>query len=118
MTHERALKIVLVVVGLLWVAAGVMGLTQAGVPAYAQMIASLYGTLGIFMLLASRHPSANRSLIAFAGWSSLVHGTTMAVQAFRNVISHGALFTDVLPIIVVGVVLLTLLAGEPQLAAT
>lgn len=118
MIRERALKVVLVVVGLVWVAAGVMGLTQAGVPAYAQMIASLYGTLGVFMLLASRHPSANRSLIAFAGWSSVVHGSTMAVQALRNVISHGALYTDVLPIIVAGVVLLALLAGEPKLAAT
>ncbi len=42
----------------------------------------------------------------------------MAGQAPRNVISHGALFTDVLPIIVAGVVLLALLPGEPKLAAT
>ena len=33
-------------------------------PALAMMM-SLYVTLGIFLLLAARNPSANRSLIAF-----------------------------------------------------
>jgi hypothetical protein len=33
-------------------------------PALAMMV-SLYITLGIFLLLAARNPSANRSLIAF-----------------------------------------------------
>lgn len=37
------------------------------------MILGVYATLGIFLLLASRNPSANRSLIAFTAWSSLVH---------------------------------------------
>jgi hypothetical protein len=44
----------------------------------------VYATLGIFLLLASRNPSANRSLIAFTAWSSLVHAAIMAVQAFQN----------------------------------
>jgi hypothetical protein len=36
---------------------------------------SLYVTLGIFLLLAARNPSANRSLVAFTAWSSFAHTT-------------------------------------------
>lgn len=46
------------------------------------MFLGVYITLGIFVLLAARNPSANRSLIAFTAWSSLVHAAIMAVQAF------------------------------------
>ena len=45
------------------------------------MMLSLYVTLGIFLLLAARSPSANRSVIAFAAWSSFAHGAVMAVMA-------------------------------------
>jgi hypothetical protein len=65
MRGERALKVVLVVVGLLFVATVypmLMFVKQA--PALAMML-SVYVTLGIFLLLAARDPSANRSLIAF-----------------------------------------------------
>ena len=48
-------------------------------PALAMML-SLYVTLGILLLLAARNPSANRSLIAFAAWSSLAHP---GVRGFR-----------------------------------
>jgi len=54
-------------------------------PARAMML-SLYVTLGIFLLLAARKPSANRSLIAFTVWSSFAHAALMAVQAFRDFI--------------------------------
>ena len=50
------------------------------------MMLSLYVTLGIFLLLAARKPSANRSLIAFTVWSSFAHAALMAVQAFRDFI--------------------------------
>jgi hypothetical protein len=70
MRRERALKTVLVVVGLLFTA-GVVPLTmffsrEPAVP----MIMSIYVTLGIFLLLAVRDPAANRSLIAFGGWAN------------------------------------------------
>jgi hypothetical protein len=45
------------------------------------MLAGVYITLGVFLLLALRNPSANRTLIAFTAWSSLVHAAIMAVQA-------------------------------------
>jgi hypothetical protein len=62
----------------------------------------VYATLGIVLLLALRNPSANRSLIAFTAWSSLVHASIMAVQAFRNVIPRGDLLDAVLPLAIVG----------------
>jgi uncharacterized protein DUF6632 len=44
---------------------------------------SLYFALGIFLLMAVRNPSANRSLIAFTAWSSFAHGTVMLFLAFH-----------------------------------
>jgi tryptophan-rich sensory protein len=86
MKRERALKMVLVVVGLLF-CAGVYPLVLMAKqdPALAMMM-SLYATLGIFLLLASRNPRAHRSLIAFAAWSSFAHAAVMAVQASLNLI--------------------------------
>jgi hypothetical protein len=86
MRRERALKVVLVLLGLLF-SAGVYPLMVfvKQDPALAMMM-SLYVTLGIFLLLAARAPSANRSLIAFTAWSSFAHAALMAVQAFRDFI--------------------------------
>src|SRR6266568_3183868 len=87
MNRERALKVVLVLVGLLFLAGVypiVMYLWRPGneSPGDAMML-SLYVTLGVFLLLAARNPSANRSLIAFTAWSSFAHGAVMAVLAFQ-----------------------------------
>jgi hypothetical protein len=107
MSRERALKIVLVLVGLLFIAL-VYPLVLFGKqqPALAMML-SLYVTLGIFLLLASRNPSANRSLIAFTAWSSFAHAAVMSFQAFRNLIARGELI-GVAVLIVIGVVLIAL----------
>ena len=72
MWRERALKVVLVLVGLLF-SAGVYPVTDslwhANQSMYADdMMLSLYVALGIFLLIAVRNPSANRSLIAFTAW--------------------------------------------------
>ena len=48
---------------------------------YLQMIAGVYAVLGIFLIIAAGNPGANRSLIAFTVWSSVVHAVIMAVQA-------------------------------------
>lgn len=50
---------------------------------------SVHVTLGIFLLLAARDPSANRSLIAFTVWSSFAHAAIMAVLAFQNPSERG-----------------------------
>jgi|SRR5713101_5490250 len=107
LNRERALKILLVVVGLLFSATVYpVTLFLRQEPALAMML-SLYVTLGIFLLLAVRNPSANRSLIAFTAWSSFAHAAVMALQAFRNVIAHGELL-GVAALIIIGVALLVL----------
>jgi len=116
-TKERVLKVVLVVVGLIFLFAVyplMMYLWPAGwrwqpnQPEYEQMILGVYATLGIFLLLASRNPSANRSLIAFTAWSSLVHAGIMAVQAFRSAGERGHLLGDIPALVIVGVALIVL----------
>jgi hypothetical protein len=65
MNRERALKVVIVLVGLLFVAAiypVVMSLWHPSLDnAGDTMMGSLYFTLGVFLLLAARKPSAHRA---------------------------------------------------------
>ncbi|HEX6824479.1 MAG TPA: DUF6632 domain-containing protein [Candidatus Sulfotelmatobacter sp.] len=86
MIRDRVLKIVLVLSGVLFVA-GMIPLIMlfSREPAVA-MIMSLYVPMGVFVLLAVRDPSANRSLIAFAGWANIAHATVMAVQEYLHAI--------------------------------
>ena len=107
MWRERTLKVVLVVVGLVFCALAyplIMFVKQE--PALA-MSFSVYVTLGIFLLSASRNPSANRSLIAFTAWSSFVHATLMAGQAFAGLIARGELIGSAV-LVVIGVALIVL----------
>jgi tryptophan-rich sensory protein len=107
MNRERALKVVLVLVGLLFLA-GIYPLIVFGRqgPAVAMML-SVYVTLGIFLLLAVRNPSANRSLIAFTAWSSFAHAAVMAVQAYQKLIERGELL-GVAVLVVIGLALIAL----------
>jgi hypothetical protein len=107
MKRERVLKVVLVVLGLLF-CAGVYPLVLMAKeePALAMMM-SLYATLGIFLLLASRSPSAHRSVIAFAAWSSFAHASVMAVQAYLGFIARRELL-GVATFAVIGVALIAL----------
>src|SRR6201997_973885 len=107
MRRERALKVVLVVVGLIFCALAyplIMFVKQA--PALAMQF-SVYVTLGIFLLFASRNPSANRSLIAFTAWSSFVHAVLMAGQAFASLIARGELIGSAV-LVVIGMALIVL----------
>jgi len=113
MGRERALKVVLVLVGLLFMAT-VYPLTifVRQEPALAMMM-SLYVTLGIFLLIAVRNPSANRSLIAFTAWSSFAHGVVMAVQALRGWVARGELLGSVV-LVIIGAALIALAPAEPS----
>src|SRR5213078_2630022 len=111
MRRERVLKVVLVLVGLLF-SAGIYPVTmilwQRDQSEYAEaMMLSLYVTLGIFLLLAVRNPSANRSLIAFAAWSSFAHAAVMAIQAFQSA-SVRDLLSGSAVLVVIGVALTVL----------
>jgi hypothetical protein len=115
MHREQALRVVLVVVGFLF-CAGVypLILMVKQDPALAMMM-SLYITLGIFLLLASRNPSAHRSLIAFTAWSSFAHAALMGVQAFLSFIARRELL-GVAAFIVIGLALIALTPAKKSRA--
>ena len=107
MNRERALKVVLLLAGLLF-CAGVypLILMVKHDPSLAMMM-SLYATLGIFLLLASQNPSAHRSLIAFAAWSSFAHAGLMSLQAVLNMIARRELIGSAV-FAVIGIALVAL----------
>src|SRR2546429_9643430 len=112
MNRERALKILLVLVGLLF-SAGIYPLTvslwKMKQSDYGDdMMLSLYFALGIFLLMAVRNPSANRSLIAFAAWSSFAHGAVMAVLAVHIPSERAGLLGAVAALVIIGVALIAL----------
>jgi len=107
MNRERALKIVLAVVGLLFSALVYPLVVFVRQEPALSMMFSVYVTLGIFLLLAVRNPSASRSLIAFTAWSSFAHAALMGTQAFRNMISRQELI-GVAVLVVIGVALIAL----------
>jgi hypothetical protein len=72
---------------------------------YLEMILALYATLGVFLMLASRNPTAHLSLIWFVVWSSVVHGGVMAVQSFQGQHNMCHLWGDVLALFAVAAVL-------------
>ncbi len=113
MKRDAALKIVLALVGLVFLAlAFPMFVFVRQEPALSMML-SLYVTLGVFLLLAVRNPAASRSLIAFTAWSSLVHAALMGTQAMRNMVARGELI-GVAVLAVIGVVLLALAPAKWQ----
>lgn len=111
MIRERALKVVLVLVGLLFVA-GLYPIVMMHPGPAEGMLGIVYVTLGVFLVLAAWNTSANRSLIAFTAWSSLAHGGIMAVQALRHEIPRVDLLLAVLPLAVIGVLLIVLAPGK------
>jgi hypothetical protein len=115
--RERALKVVLVVVGLIFTALVYPLMMFGRQDASLVMMLSLYVTLGIFLLLAARAPSANRSLIAFTAWSSLVHAVVMATQAFLNLIQRGELIGSA-GLIIIGISLIALTPAKTPVATS
>jgi hypothetical protein len=79
------------------------------------MMMSLYLTLGIFLLLAVRHPSAHRSLIAFAAWSSFAHAVVMSGLAFQHQFAseRAGFWGGSAVLVVIGVVLIALAPAKP-----
>ena len=122
----RYLRIVLVLVGLIFIV-GVYPLMMAwwpsgwrwqpNQPEYEQMILGVYATLGVFLLIASRNPLQNRSLIWFTVWSSLVHAGIMAVQALKSPMERGHLWGDI-PALAIVAVALAILTPRGRIATT
>jgi uncharacterized membrane protein YoaK (UPF0700 family) len=118
MSRERALKVVLALVGLLFTA-GIYPLTtdlwKMNASDYGDdMMVSLYVTLGIFLLMAVRNPSAHRSLIAFAAWSSFAHGAVMARLAVHIPKERVGFLIAVAVLVGIGVTLIALAPAKPS----
>ena len=118
MKREVALKIVLALVGLLFLALAYPLIMFVRQDPGTSMMFSIYVTLGVFLLLAIRNPFASRSLIAFTAWSSFAHAAVMGTQAMRNMVSRGEL-VGVAVLVVIGVTLIALAPvkqrAEPRL---
>jgi drug/metabolite transporter superfamily protein YnfA len=122
MIRERALKVLLVLSGLTCLAGiyPLMGALREGtattINRQDQMILSIYISLGVFLLIAARNPRQHRSLILFAGWSTLAHDSVMVVHG----IQYHDLRSDLLGyaiIAVVGLALIVLIPAKQAQAA-
>ena len=122
-SRQRDLSIAMIVVGLIFIF-GVyplmMSLWPSGwrwspnQPQYEQMILGVYATLGVFLLLGSRNPIANLSLIWFTVFSSIVHAGIMTWQALSIPGEHGHLLGDVPALVIVAAVLAILTTRARQ----
>ena len=112
MLRQRALQIVLVLVGLLFSAAILPVVGGLRDPAHSDtgdtMMMALYCTLGIFLLIAARNPWAHRSLIAFAAWSSFAHAVVMSTQAFEIPSERSGFLGGSAVLVVIGLALIVL----------
>ena len=118
MWRERALKVVLVLVGLLFTA-GVYPLIGSLLrPADSDtgdtMMLSLYVTLGVFLLIAVRNPSAHRSVIAFAAWSSFAHAVAMSILGLEIPNQKVGFLVGSAVLVVIGVALIALNPAKPS----
>ena len=117
MWRERALKVVLVLVGLLFTA-GVYPLIGSLLhPADSDtgdtMMLSLYVTLGVFLLIAVRNPSAHRSVIGFAAWSSLAHAVAMSILGLEIPSQKVGFLIGSAVLVVIGGALIALNPAKP-----
>jgi hypothetical protein len=112
-TRESWLKVALVAFGVIFFLIYPMGMIwpsgwvwHGGEGSYyLQMICGVYAVLGGFLIAAAKNPAANRSLIAFTIWSSVVHAAIMAAQAIADGHETGHLVGDVPALLLVAAVL-------------
>ncbi len=107
------LRIALIVIGVIFIA-GVYPLMSmwpsgwawhTGHSDYPMMIVGIYATLGVFLIIASRDPLENLSLIWFTVWSSTVHAGIMTAQALIRPEHHGHFVGDIPALFIVAIVL-------------
>jgi len=109
---RRALKIVLAVVGLFFSAGFYPLIGSLLHPADSDtgdtMMLSLYVALGVFLLIAVRNPSAHRSLIAFAAWSSFAHAVAMSMLGLEIASQRVGFLVGSAVLVIIGVALIVL----------
>ncbi len=126
MKRERLTQIVLVIVGLLYLAPTYFLYVDLRHSSWLlerkseiePMFLSFFIPVGVFLLIAARRPSEHRSMIALAAWWSISHGAVMAIQTVEAWM-HGVHrnFGDVIVFLVIGAVLLALLPAKREAVA-
>jgi hypothetical protein len=119
MKRERALQVVLVLVGLFYSFWGYLLFDALwhsrwlGHNDVLPMFLSLNTALGVCLLVAVKQPAKHRLLIAYGAWSSLAHGFTMTIQSAQAA-AHGMHRRDSpWDIVIFGAIGITLLALLP-----
>jgi len=122
MARLRALKVLMVLAGLLFICGLypiAMYLWHPGNESPGDtMMLSLYVTMGIFLLIAARDPSGYRSMIAYAAWANIAHATVMALMAIHPGSDRTGLLTASAGFGVIGVLLLVLAPAKPSSTQT
>jgi hypothetical protein len=125
MKRERALQVVVVVVGLLYSFWGYILFDNlwhakwlSGHSDVMPMFLSLNTALGVCLLVAAKQPAKHRLMIAYGAWSSLAHAFTMTIMSAQAVV-HGTHRKDspqdIVMFLVIGFTLLALLpARQPS----
>lgn len=119
MKRERALQVVLVVVGLFYCFWGYLLFDVLWHSRWLEhhndvlpMFLSLNTALGPCLLLAVKHPARHRLMIAYGAWSSLAHAFTMTIQS-AEAAAHGMHRhdspQDIVIFVAIGVTMLALL---------
>lgn len=118
MVRNWALRIVLVLVGLLFSAGAYPAIGGVLDPAHSDtgdtMQMAIYASLGIFLLIAVRNPAAHRSLIAFTAWSSFAHAAVMSTLGFEIAEQKTGFLIASAVLVVIGVLLLALAPRKPS----
>ena len=120
MKRERALQVVLVLVGLFYSLCGYILFDDLwhlswlhGHSDVMPMFLSLNTALGVCLLVAAKQPAKHRLMIAYGAWSTLAHGITMTIMSAQAV-AHGMHRKDSpQDIVIMGVIGVTLLALLP-----
>jgi hypothetical protein len=128
MKRERALQVVLVLVGLFYCFWGYLLFDNlwysrwlSGHNDVMPMFLSLNTALGVCLLVAVHQPAKHRLMIFYGALSSLAHGFTMTVMSAQAV-AHGTHRKDspqdIVIFAVIGVTLLALLPAKQPSAAS
>jgi hypothetical protein len=115
--RDWSLRVLLVLLGLLFVAAVYPMAGGILRPAHSDtgdtMMMGIYATLGVFLLLAMRNPSEHRSLIAFTAWSSFAHAVVMSLQGLQLTSEREGFLIGSAVLVVIGIALLALAPRRP-----
>jgi FtsH-binding integral membrane protein len=120
-SRERARTVVLALVGLLIFVFAIIPVVESILHAprctAGPMLNSVLATLGIFVLLAARNPSAHRSLILFAVWSSFAHAAIMLVTSFQVPAQRAVLLASAAVTALAGVLLMICVPSRSEQAS-